>query len=983
VRCPSPFFPVLLLLIAPLSGLRAQSADSLFEAGRKAFQQQSFLMAGRSFGQLVEQYPDSPLADDADYLKGLSAFYLGDYAACINTLRNYGRKYPRSANLSRVSYWLGNAAFQLGQYREALARFQSQVQDYPEESGYLEQSLLLMGMSQEKLGAWNEAGASYRRLVERPSASSLWPEALFRLGGVQLRGGEYASSLTCFTRILVEFPQSPFSAEAVFYAAESAFFLGRYPEAEKRYRTALAGHLEDAQWETALFRLATVLAAEGKPAESLQAIEELTLRFPRGSYGEQLRRLKADQLYDLGRYPEAAAAYQKALESAADEAERQILSYNLGLSRFYGGQLAQCVEPLRAASGSGSAPGGAGAPDPAVAEQSLFRLGNALAQLGRTAEARLALQELQRRFPASELREEAVRLLGLLCFQDGSLAEAEEAYSLLLNRYPYSSYRHEYLFRRASVRLARDEAPKAMEDFYALLEQTPGSPYAAESRYNLGYIYSERGEFKRALPFFTQAAESPGSEELAGRAVLAAGVCEFNAGEYEQALRWFARNTGETGSDASWAAESWLYAGRTYYKLDRLEEAVESFGRAAAMSGGQAQGEEALFWQGLCQFRLNRLAAAEKTFLSVASLYPRGRREAESLYRAGMCASLAGGYERGVGYFDRALKAARGQGAEYGAALIPEVLYQEGLAYLQAGRRREAAAAFETLGRDFPGASLAPEGFFKLAEKDYRDGEYTRARQGFELVLARFPDSAAAQSGLYWAGMSASGAGDTEAALDYLVRYLESSPQGGLGDMAVEQIRALLEGAAGGGAGVAPGGGPGRLVEDFYRRVEASGRLPIALKNQVRYEYARSIFASRPDGAMAVLQALRAAEPAEPLRSEVNLLVGEYYRQTGALARALDIFTGITGGSSGRSAASAQAAVAGIYEQQGKKTQAAEEYLKVYFLYPEQRDLAQEGLYQAGRVYWELGKREDARRLFEKLRSEYPDSPWLSRLPEG
>jgi tetratricopeptide (TPR) repeat protein len=151
----------------------------------------------------------------------------------------------------------------------------------------------------------------------------------------------------------------------------------------------------------------------------------------------------------------------------------------------------------------------------------------------------------------------------------------------------------------------------------------------------------------------------------------------------------------------------------------------------------------------------------------------------------------------------------------------------------------------------------------------------------------------------------------------------------------------------------------------------------------VRFEYARFIFPDRPEGSMAILQTMRTTDLVEPLRSEVSFLIGEYYRINGELDRAYDIFTGIIAASSGQPGAASQLAIARILEDRGKKQEAAEEYLKVHFLYPDQQDLAAEGLYSAGRLYWDQGSRDRAEQLFEKLSEEYPDSPWLEKLPEG
>jgi tetratricopeptide (TPR) repeat protein len=173
--------------------------------------------------------------------------------------------------------------------------------------------------------------------------------------------------------------------------------------------------------------------------------------------------------------------------------------------------------------------------------------------------------------------------------------------------------------------------------------------------------------------------------------------------------------------------------------------------------------------------------------------------------------------------------------------------------------------------------------------------------------------------------------------------------------------------------------GEGELA-DFLKRVESSS-LPAALKNQVRFEYARWLFARDREQALALLLRLKESGLSEPQSSEASLLIGEAFRLRGELPRALDVFGGITAARSDGTAAHAQLGIARVREQQGRREEAAEEFLKTFFLYPEAREQAQEGLYQAGRLYWEGGRRDEARKLFARLLQRYPDSPWRSKLP--
>jgi TolA-binding protein len=939
-----------LLFFCACAPIFAQSAENLFQAANGAFAEKLYLIAAENYESLVELFPDHPLADDADYLRAVAGFYRADFRACLAVLASYPQKYPGSENLKYVHYWRGSSFYRLGEPAAAVRELSLQIDGYPAEESFLGHSLLLRGLALEATSEPEAAAESYRTLLGLSAAREMHPEALYRLGGIAFARGELRQALVSLSRLLLDFPGSRQAPEALFLAAECYFYLERDGEAEKRYRRILADDPGSRHRETVLFQLFRLLGRSGRGEEALALARELEKAFPEGRYGREMARLEGDLLFDLKRYPEAWAVYEEAYRRESDQARRRQIAFNLGLAYLRGGETEKALSPLRRA---------AEGPE-AESEAALFELGAAYGDLGRSGEAAAALEQFLLRYHASARREQALWLLGSVYEESDAFGRAAEIFSSLLTYYPDSPRSAEYLFKRGSASLSGGNETGALEDFFTLVTDFPASPFVAESRYNIGYVYSRRGEYRRALPFFqaaAQDAEHGADAALVTRAELAEGSALFNLGQYEAAAEIYRRLAARDGGGYG-REEAWFGLGRSYYKLERFQEAEESFEAACAAFAGTAAAAEPLYWQGVCAFRLGALERAAELFMRLAEDHPGSGRSGEALFRAGSCVFQLRDYATALERFDRALLRLGTRNT-----LGEEILYQKGWCLVELGRRPEAERVFETLAGEYAGSLLAPEAFFQLGEADFKAGEPLAALKLFERVLTAYPGSQAGQLALYWAGKSAAAAGRTDTALGYYLDYMERFPEGSMIEPLGEEVVALLAGRNDPAA-----------VQDFYLQVEGNPGFPRSLKNRVRTEYARLLLAServmpeRLEEAALLLQAIRRSAPEEPLKSEVNFLVGDVYQRRGELDRAADIFSGLAAVRADRLGAEAQLRVAAIHESRGNAEKAAEEYLKVYFLYPDYPDLVRTAIERSSALLESLGETEKA----EKLRARLP-----------
>jgi len=959
---------IFLFFIFQASLLSGESADQLLLAGQKAFSQKFFSSAAKNFAKLTEDYPEDSRADDAEYLLCVSFFYLGDYQKCLTTLLGFKRKYQNSKYLKYTDYWQGNALYYLGRREEALELFKSQIAGYPDELYFLKYSLLLEGIIYEELKQGEEAIEVYRELLQLLSdsaaADNLMPEVLYRLGGVELELNHFFKSRSIFSRLLFDYPESSFSSNALFFLAESYYFLEDFQAAFDRYERAavFSGH---PYGDTIMFRMSRILGRRGRLQDALGYLEKLESSFPASSHLQEAEQLRGEIYFDLRDYDRAVIAYRKAILLVRDKDELQALHYNLAMAAYLAGLKEEAAEYF-AISAAGN--------EKKTKESALFNLGVALADLKRNNEAIESLKSFTKTFPASVHLQEALTLLGNLYSIGGSAAAAAEAFTRLISYYPDSPEKYEYYFKRGNSRRAQNNNIKALKDFQVVIKDLPHTEMGRESLYNVGYIYSQKNEYRRALSYFTRILDEESGAELTHRTLLATGFCRYNLGEYEESLADFTRLAA--AGNAAWSGKGFFHQGRVLYKLERLPEAAKSFSRAAQELNSSSGRAEAIFWQGLTEFRLNNLEQARDIFLSIPVLYPDNQRIAESFYRAGLCEAALRNYAGSVEYFDRSLKLSgrktsvstdtlKGSAA---TLLQEEALYEKGFSLFMIGKRREAEAVLQRLAADFPGSPLVPEGYYRLAQHDYEQQRYKESLEGFILLYSVYTESQAGGSALYWAGASSVALADYREALALFWRYLKRVPGGSYTNAALQEIKEIL-------GTIDP-----HTAIAFLDKAEKEEDVPAWLKNSLRYEYAAAIFDQRREEAFALLQKIRQEGPEEPVKSRSNFLIGRYYQESGELRRALDIFTALAELRADRTGAAAQMNIARILKRMDKREEAALEYLKVSYIFPDYPDLVEEAIFEAILLFRSLGAQDKAQQLYIKLKNEFPLSRRIIEL---
>ena len=224
------------LLPAAACSLRQKpSGQDYYAQAQLNFATKEYKAAIENYQQVIDKYPFSPYAEDAEMKIGLAYYQQKDYAEAIGALDDFERMHPTSKNLELVSYYIGLSYYdQIGREDQdqgktiaALKRFQELEQRFPEGDfaelahdkvvvcrEMLARNQMIVGNYYYKRANFRAAESRFAELLQKYPETPVAPDALFDLGVSLEREGKRYSAAQAFAAVKKHFPDSSYSKKA-------------------------------------------------------------------------------------------------------------------------------------------------------------------------------------------------------------------------------------------------------------------------------------------------------------------------------------------------------------------------------------------------------------------------------------------------------------------------------------------------------------------------------------------------------------------------------------------------------------------------------------------------------------------------------------------------------------------------------------------------------------------------------------------------
>ena len=939
---------ILLILGITLSPLSAQTASQLFKEGRDAFSDKLFSRSIESFREFIKTYPSDPRVDQADYMIGVSLFYLKKFNQTISHFGRYEREYPGSAYLRRIHYWKGLSYYGQENYRSAIGELKKQS-EIREELYFRQKSLQLLGYSYEKTEEFSLAAESYRKLYELSPGEQLAALALERQGYLALKAGEYEKALDLFDRVSVEYSHVPqVLKEIPFYQGECYYALKDYDAGLRKYETFLSLYSNSENREMAVFRLGTLHALLNNQEDAKEYMSLLTDEYPDSEHIMQAHIILAESYMADGNMTAARESLEHLLEDEKDPVEIQKLQFNM--ARTWEDNPEEALKWYLSASRG---------LDPDISGESLYRAGIIYENEGQPDRTVLLFEKLFNQYKDSRYREETGDWIVLHYEQNEQELALKNHLDRMMGEYPESPKRTVYLYMRGNIAYREGKYNEALRYYQNILNvERDDKLILDETRYRIGYIYTLRKEYYRATDYFQAVLKGGDKGEAYYRSLLSLGICYLNVKENDKAEERF---LDVLKGDSVWSEDARFYLGKIQMDKGHYEQAAKYYKASYEGAKNKERKIQSLYQLGWSYMRLASFEKAADAFDTVWELDKKHNLSADSLYRAGTALSYMEKWEDSLVRYRKALEI-----IEY-FSLREELLYQTAWSYFMLMKIDDAVSYLEELEKEFPGSPLPADGLFRASESFMERGETDTAIRSYRILYEKYNASPLAETSLYRAlSLSENRQEKLSLILEFMGRY--SGSERAL--QTANQLAVILE-----------EGDPDESINKIVDEI-----LSLNLKNSERTVILLGRYYSRLDQG-DTLDKLNSLSGTSGIRArevtKIQLYKGICHYNAGRSDEAKLLFEKVMDGDFPSYGAESLFYIATMYEDAGESKTAADEFLRIQYRYPNQKAWAERALYRAALAYRKSGDRESSGRAADMLAQEYPKSEYLDKISDA
>ncbi|MCE0484449.1 MAG: tetratricopeptide repeat protein [Methylacidiphilales bacterium] len=598
----------------------------------------------------------------------------------------------------------------------------------------------------------------YPKTELAPQAELLQARALYQLG----RSNDALAALN----LPPDQMPANLQADTLFWQGEVLLNLGKWPDAEQKYRALLtlkdtAGHAEEAN-----LGLAWALFKQGRESEAAPLIDALIKQTTNPTASQQAQLLLAKIEMAKRQMKEAIAGLEGLLASQPNAGLMFETNYWLGEAYSANGHADKAIAAYETITGDLQSPDKPPAFPKSLVAQAYLGLGRALHTLHQDDQAMLAYQQTYQMAENETTRLDAFRAYLECARADGQLPEAVTTLQEFAKTSDASA--PAALFAIGSVLAEDGENDKAIGMLESLLVAYPNSPWVPTANYQLGQLYAKTGKPDQAIKALQNCIAANSDPALVRNARSQLGyVYLHQTKDYANAITQFSLLADGTDTSAENASYNLLLAEAGLAKTDALLKGVTDFEKRFPSSSHLKQ---IALVEGQLLTALNRVSDAEAVYQKAIALGGKDPEQtqllqalAELQYQNNDLEGALATYQATVNQFpnDSLLAAQRGILVSYELKKLTDDQVEQALV---------------KLAQNYANVPGAPEAYFRLGEFYFFRQDYVKAQDAFQQLTTNYPNSDYTDEAYFYAGRAAFAHQDYAAARTLLEKVPDTSP---------------------------------------------------------------------------------------------------------------------------------------------------------------------------------------------------------------
>lgn len=549
-------------------------------------------------------------------------------------------------------------------------------------------------------GNATDAAKQYNALIDNPKyienpQRSAW---ILRAVTAMTSAKQPQAAVTLVETNLDAFSNARQKAEALLLAGQAYMQLNDASKAAQKFKASRETDPSWARSDEAFLLAGQAQLTAGNQDAAMGIWKQLVEESPDSRVADQARYKLGQAASSAGEFEEAIRQFEPVLESQRDPALIPFARYGKGWAQMQAEQYEAAAETLGQVISN--------FPDHPIVDDALLARGIAFRNLKQFGQAKEDLTDFLETNPQGIHRGHGLYELSLVEQSLGnSRAAAEQLMTLTKNVPDYPGMDKVIYELGWSLREAGDDAA-AIEQFELLMDKYSDNALLGEAAYFVGQHYYGDEKWDLAADAYATAAENADDSDLLEKSLYRLGWSQFKAGRFVASEATFVRQFRETAGGKLYL-DSMMMVGESRFKQDRFEEALRAYGKAREKI--EADGDDA------------------KTIRDPAE---RQVREL-TLLHGGQSAAQIKDWTQAINWYD-ALR------ERFPAtAYLPQVFYETGFAYQQAGNDDQAIRLYSQVADNYRN-ELAARARFMMGEIYFARKEFSKAIPEFQRVMFGF-----------------------------------------------------------------------------------------------------------------------------------------------------------------------------------------------------------------------------------------------------